>query len=105
MNEVPGYAGTLSGELGANVSAAVEMALLGFLQLSSRSSGSDPGSPLAPALDASYALGRGDEPEDRCSLHRLTTDGVANGHRLGSLVSAIVKSPAFGQRRAEGGTP
>ena len=47
--EVPAYAGALRGEMGLNISGAVEMALLGFLKLASRPGHSDPGTPLGPA--------------------------------------------------------
>src|SRR5690349_9564479 len=56
--EVPAYTGALSGEMGTNISAAVEMALLGFLKLASRPGHSDPGTPLGPALDTAYSLCR-----------------------------------------------
>src|SRR3954453_22746728 len=58
--EVPSYASDLSGQMGTNISAAVEMALGGFLKLASRSRDADPSTPLRPALEAAYALGRGE---------------------------------------------
>jgi hypothetical protein len=81
MNEVPGYAGTLSGEIGANVSGAVEMALLGFLKLASRPWRSDPGTPLGPALDAAYALGRGEARSGR------SVDALLAAYRVGARVA------------------
>src|SRR5687768_9612152 len=56
--EVPGYAGALTGAMGENIENAVQMALGGFLRLAEHARGSDPSTPLEPALDAAYALGR-----------------------------------------------
>ena len=81
MNEVPGYAGTLSGEIGANISEAVEMALLGFLKLAARPWRSDPGTPLGPALDAAYALGRGEARSGR------SVDALLTAYRVGARVA------------------
>jgi hypothetical protein len=81
MNEVPGYAGTLSGEIGANISEAVQMALLGFLKLASRPWRSDPGTPLGPALDAAYALGRGEARSGR------SVDALLSAYRVGARVA------------------
>jgi len=81
MNEVPGYAGSFSGEIGANISEAVEMALLGFLKLASRPWRSDPGTPLGPALDAAYALGRGEARSGR------SVDALLTAYRVGARVA------------------
>src|SRR5487761_1126921 len=66
--EVPGYARALGGPMGARIEEAVQMALGEFLKLASGSRGTDPGSPLGPALDAAYALGR---DEDRATTGRV----------------------------------
>lgn len=58
--EVPSYAGALTGPMGETIRGAVQLALGGFLSLATRSRGSDPGTPLAPALEGAYRLGRGE---------------------------------------------
>ena len=63
--EVPGYGNALSGPMGANIKDAVQLALGGFLSLAGRPRGSDPGTPLAPALQGAYALGRGEARSGR----------------------------------------
>ena len=55
--EVPEYADAFEGEMGATITGAVEMALGGFLRLASQPGDS---SPLGPARDGAYALGRGE---------------------------------------------
>jgi PucR C-terminal helix-turn-helix domain len=79
--EVPSYASDLSGQLGTNISAAVEMALAGFLKLASRSRDSDPSTPLGPALEAAYALGRGEARSGR------SMDALLAAYRVGARVS------------------
>jgi PucR C-terminal helix-turn-helix domain len=79
--EVPGYAGALSGQMGANISGAVQMALGGFLKLASRSQDSDPSTPLGPALDAAYSLGRGEARSGRSS------DALLAAYRVGARVA------------------
>jgi hypothetical protein len=79
--EVPSYASDLSGDLGANISAAVEMALAGFLKLASRARGADPSTPLGPALEAAYALGRGEARSGR------SIDALLAAYRVGARVS------------------
>ncbi|MGD9959972.1 helix-turn-helix domain-containing protein [Nocardioides sp.] len=58
--EVPSYEGALAGPMGETIRAAVQLALGGFLNLATRSRRSDPGTPLAPALEGAYRLGRGE---------------------------------------------
>jgi hypothetical protein len=58
--EVPSYAGALAGPMGETIRSAVQLALGGFLNLATRSHRSDPGTPLAPALEGAYRLGRGE---------------------------------------------
>jgi hypothetical protein len=79
--EVPAYAGALRGEMGLNISGAVEMALLGFLKLASRPGHSDPGTPLGPALDTAYALGRGEARSGR------SVDALLAAYRVGARVA------------------
>src|SRR6476661_1709340 len=79
--EVPGYTGALSGSMGANIEAAVQMALAGFLKLAGGSRGSDPSTPLGPTLEGAYALGRGEARSGR------TMDALLAAYRVGARVS------------------
>jgi hypothetical protein len=79
--EVPSYAGALVGDLGANITEAVQIALGGFLRLATRSAGSDPGTPLTPALEAAYALGRGEARSGR------SMDALLAAYRVGARVA------------------
>ena len=79
--EVPGYANALAGPMGANIQNAVQLALGGFLSLVSRPRGTDPGTPLAPALEGAYALGRGEARSGR------PTDALLAAYRVGARVA------------------
>ena len=79
--EVPAYAEAFAGPLGAKIERAVRTALGTFLDLVSRAAGSDPGSPLAPALEAAYALGRGEARSGR------TLDALLAAYRVGARVA------------------
>jgi hypothetical protein len=79
--EVPSYAGALVGDLGANITEAVQIALGGFLRLATRSAGTDPGTPLTPALEAAYALGRGEARSGR------SMDALLAAYRVGARVA------------------
>ncbi len=81
MAEVPGYAGTLDETMRSRIEDAVRMALGGFLNVASRTEGSDPSSPLAPVLDAAYALGRGEARSGR------STDTLSAAYRVGARVA------------------
>ena len=78
--EVPEYADAFSGEMGATIQGAVQMALGGFLRLASQSP-DDAGSPLGPARDGAYALGRGEARSGR------TMDALLAAYRVGARVS------------------
>lgn len=80
--EVPGYTNALAGSMGANIQRAVQLALAGFLNLaSSPRSGEDPGTPLAPALEGAYLLGRGEARSGR------SMDALLAAYRVGARVS------------------
>ncbi|MGH3354484.1 MAG: PucR family transcriptional regulator [Nocardioidaceae bacterium] len=79
--EVPAYANALAGPMGTNIQDAVQLALGGFLSLASRPRGSDPGTPLAPALDGAYSLGRGEARSGR------SMDALLAAYRVGARVS------------------
>ncbi len=78
---VPSYAGALSGAMGTNIEEAVELALGGFLSLAARPRGTDAGTPLAPALEGAYALGRGEARSGR------SMDALLSAYRVGARVS------------------
>lgn len=73
--DVPDYADAFDGEMGSTLQAAVQMALGGFLRLASQSGDS---SPLGPARDGAYALGRGEARGGR------TADALLAAYRVGA---------------------
>ena len=78
---VPAYAKAFAGELGPRIETAVRAALGTFLNLVSRSADAPADSPLAPALKAAYALGRGEARSGR------TLDALLAAYRVGARVS------------------
>ncbi len=78
--EVPGY-GDLRGLEGASLDQAVELALRGFLSVASESGNEEAAYPLRPALDAAYALGRGEVRSGR------TMDVLLSAYRVGAKVA------------------
>lgn len=78
MAEVPEYAEAFSGEMGATIREAVRMALAGFLVLATQRADS---SPLRPARDGAYALGRGEARSGR------TADALLTAYRVGARVA------------------
>jgi hypothetical protein len=79
--EVPGYAGALSGPMGENIEAAVQMALAGFLKLAAGARDADPSTPLGPTLAGAYDLGRGEARNGR------TMDALLAAYRVGARVA------------------
>ncbi|WP_249998988.1 PucR family transcriptional regulator [Actinoplanes sp. M2I2] len=79
--EVPAYADAFAGALGSKIERAVRAALGTFLELVSRAYSPDPRSPLAPALEAAYALGRGEARNGR------SLDALLAAYRVGARVS------------------
>ncbi len=79
--EVPGYTGALSGQMGENIEAAVQMALAGFLKLAAGTRDSDPSTPLGPTLEGAYDLGRGEARNGR------TMDALLGAYRVGARVA------------------
>jgi hypothetical protein len=78
--EVPGYADAFSGEMGQKIQNAVQLALGGFLELAT-STGADPGTPIGPAMDGAYALGRGEARSGR------SMDALLAAYRVGARVA------------------
>jgi hypothetical protein len=76
--EVPAYTNALAGPMGPKIAGAVQLALGGFLRLASSG---DPGTPLAPALEGAYVLGRGEARSGR------TMDALLAAYRVGARVS------------------
>jgi hypothetical protein len=76
--EVPEYADAFAGEMGATIESAVQMALGGFLRLASQPGDS---TPLGPARDGAYALGRGEARGGR------TADALLAAYRVGARVA------------------
>ena len=79
--EVPAYTDAFAGEVGANIEKAVRAALGTLLDLVSRGTGPDPGSRVAPALEAAYALGRGEARSGR------SLDALLAAYRVGARVA------------------
>ncbi|PUA81409.1 helix-turn-helix domain-containing protein [Nocardioides currus] len=78
IEEVPSYAGALSGPMGATIRNAVQLALGGFLTLAGRGSERPP---MAPALEGAYQLGRGEARSGR------TMEALLAAYRIGARVS------------------
>ena len=77
--------------MGANIEAAVQLALGGFLKLASRSRESDPSTPLGPTLEGAYALGRGEARSGR------RMDALLAAYRVGARVAWRELSRAAGE--------
>jgi hypothetical protein len=52
-----------------------------------------------------YALGRGLDYNDRCTVDRLAESVAKDGHRFGRMMVEIVKSEPFRKRRPKGANP
>ena len=87
--EVPGYAGALSGELRVNIERGVQMALGGFVRLAEKARDGDPRTPLQPALEGAYELGRGEARDGR------TMDALLGAYRVGARVAWRELSAVF----------
>ncbi|MFC4071201.1 PucR family transcriptional regulator [Actinoplanes subglobosus] len=80
VREVPAYAEPFSGALGHKIARAVRAALGTFLNLVSRP-GADPGTPMSSAIEAAYALGRGEARSGR------SLDALLAAYRVGARVA------------------
>lgn len=80
-SEVPSYAGALRGRTADDIATAVSMALAGFLKLAGGSKDADPSTPLGPALDGAYALGRGEARGGQ------SMDALLAAYRVGARVA------------------
>src|SRR3954449_8595470 len=79
--EVPSYADAFAGEMGRAIGKAVQLALGGFLELASSTTGVDPSRPIGPALEGAYALGRGEARSGR------SMDALLAAYRVGARVA------------------
>jgi sugar diacid utilization regulator len=79
--EVPSYADAFGGGMGRTISNAVQLALGGFLVMASAGGGGDASTPIRPALDGAYALGRGEARSGR------SMDALLGAYRVGARVS------------------
>src|SRR5919112_1756086 len=79
--EVPSYADAFSGAMGRTIENAVQLALGGFLVLASAGGDGDASTPIQPALDGAYALGRGEARSGR------SMDALLGAYRVGARVS------------------
>jgi hypothetical protein len=79
--EVAEYADPLRGELGPNITRAVEMALGTFLRVAESSATVQPEGPISGALEGAYGLGRGEARSGR------TMDALLSAYRVGARVS------------------
>jgi hypothetical protein len=79
--EVAEYTDPERGELGANITRAVELALGTFLRMVEAAALLEPSGPLSAALEGAYALGRGEARAGR------TMDALAAAYRVGARVA------------------
>src|SRR3982751_706002 len=79
--EVPSYADAFAGEMGRTIENAVQLALGGFLELASAGGAGDASTPIQPALDGAYALGRGEARSGR------SMDALLGAYRVGARVA------------------
>jgi hypothetical protein len=79
--EVPSYAEEFTGHMGQVIGNAVELALAGFLELASARTAADPSTPIRPALDGAYELGRGEARSGR------SMDALLAAYRVGARAS------------------
>lgn len=79
--EVPSYSGTLTGQMRDKIETAVQIALGTFLNLLEHAQGTDPSTPLTPALDAAYSLGSGEARSGR------SMDALLAAYRIGARVA------------------
>ena len=78
IDEVPSYAGALTGRMGEVIRNAVQLALGGFLTLATRQ---DDSVPRAPAIEGAYQLGRGEARSGR------TVEALLAAYRVGARTS------------------
>lgn len=80
IDEVPSYAGALSGRMGNVIRGAVQLALGNFLKVARSGDASDPAVPIAQSTAAAYDLGRGEARSGR------SMDALLAAYRIGARV-------------------
>lgn len=80
VDEVPSYTEAFSGHMGENIRQAVQLALGGFISLTTRPAGA-PRRPAAPSLEGAYLLGRGEARSGR------SMEALLAAYRVGSRES------------------
>ena len=81
IDSVPSYADAFSGPMGETIAGAVNAALTGFLHLLGSGRGAEAGTPLKPAIDGAYELGRGEAQSGR------SMDALLAAYRIGAQVA------------------
>ncbi|MEI4272265.1 helix-turn-helix domain-containing protein [Klenkia sp. LSe6-5] len=79
--EVPAYAGAYTDGMSRTIESAVQLALGGFLELATTRGAAAADTPIQPALDASYRLGRGEARGGR------SMDALLAAFRVGARVA------------------
>ncbi len=79
--QVPSYADAFSGEMGEQIRTAVQLALGWFLELATAGGGTDAGTPIGPAIEGAYELGRGEARSGR------SMDALLAAYRVGARVA------------------
>ena len=79
--EVPAYAGAYADGMSRTIENAVQLALGGFLELATSRGAAAADTPIQPALDASYRLGRGEARGGR------SMDALLAAFRVGARVA------------------
>ncbi|HEX2072238.1 MAG TPA: helix-turn-helix domain-containing protein [Geodermatophilus sp.] len=79
--EVPSYVDAFGGDMGRKIENAVQLALAGFLELAATRGGVDASTPIGPALEGAYALGRGEARSGR------SMDALLAAYRVGARVA------------------
>ncbi len=93
---IPAYARGFGDPMGATIENAVQLALAGFFRLASSPS-PDGGTPLTPAIEGAYALGRGEARSGR------SADALLAAYRVGAraawreMASTAVSAGADGE--------
>ncbi|KQS65890.1 transcriptional regulator [Modestobacter sp. Leaf380] len=78
---VPSYADAYADTMGATIENAVQLALGGFLELATTRGAAAADTPIQPALDGAYALGRGEARGGR------SLDALLGAYRVGARVA------------------
>ena len=81
IDEVPSYAHALRGAMVDTIEESVQVALGGFLRMAASTASGDVSTPMRPALDGAYALGRGEARSGR-SMNSLLA-----AYRVGARVA------------------